>query len=182
MARIEPNQNPSPEAQEKLDAVQAKLGMVPNIFKTFAHSPAVLDFYMQGSGALGNTSISAQLRESIALTVAGANACDYCASAHTAIGAGAGLGADELASNLHAKSEDAKAQAALDFSLKLVNSQGNATDADVQALKEAGYTEGEVLEITAVVAFNIFTNYFNHVADTDVDFPLVSTADVSKAA
>ena len=182
MARIEPNQNPSPEAQETLNAVEAKLGMVPNIFKTFAHSPAVLDFYMQGSGALGNTSISAQLRESIALTVAGVNSCDYCASAHTAIGAGAGLSADELASNLHAKSDEAKTQAALDFSLKLVNSQGNATDADVQALKDAGYTEGEVLEITAVVAFNIFTNYFNHVADTDVDFPLVSTGDVSKAA
>ena len=182
MARIEPNQNPSPEAQETLNAVEAKLGMVPNIFRTFAHSPAVLDFYMQGSGALGNTSISAQLRESIALAVAGVNSCDYCASAHTAIGAGAGLSADELAGNLHAKSEDAKAQVALDFSVKLVSSNGNPTDADVQALKDAGYTEGEVLEITAVVAFNIFTNYFNHVAGTDVDFPLVSTSDVSKAA
>ena len=182
MARIEPNQNPSPEAQEKLDAIQANLGMVPNIFKTFAHSPAVLDFYMQGSGALGNTSISAQLRESIALAVAGANSCDYCASAHTAIGAGAGLSADEMANNLNANSDEAKTQAALDFSIKLVNSQGNATDADVQALKDAGYSEGEVLEITAVVAFNIFTNYFNHVADTDIDFPLVSTEGVSKAA
>ena len=182
MARIEPNQNPTPEAQETLNAVEAKLGMVPNIFKTFAHSPAVLDFYMQGSGALGDTSISAQLRESIALTVAAINSCDYCASAHTAIGAGAGIEADELKSNLSAQSSDPKTQAALDFSAKLVNSNGNPTDADVQALKDAGYTEGEVLEITAVVAFNIFTNYFNHVADTDVDFPLVSTADVSKAA
>ena len=182
MTRIQPVTNPEGQAAELYEAVTSQLGMVPNIFKTFGNSPAVLDFYMQGSGALGNTSISAQLRESIALTVAGANSCDYCASAHTAIGAGAGLGADELASNLHTKSEDAKAQAALDCSLKLVNSQGNATDADVQALKDAGYTEGEVLEITAVVAFNIFTNYFNHVADTDVDFPLVSTADVSKAA
>ena len=182
MARIEPNQNPSPEAQEKLDAIQAKLGSVHNIFKTFAHSPAVLDFYMQGSDALGNSSISAQLRESIALAVAGVNSCDYCASAHTVIGAGAGLGTDELANNLQAQSEEAKTQAALDFSVKLVNSQGNATDSDVQALKDAGYTEGEVLEITAVVAFNIFTNYFNHVADTDVDFPLVSTDNVKKAA
>ncbi|NQZ14348.1 MAG: carboxymuconolactone decarboxylase family protein [Alphaproteobacteria bacterium] len=182
MARIEPNSNPSSEAQEKLNAIEAKLGVVPNIFKTFAHSDAVLDFYMQGSGALGNTSISAQLRESIALTVAGVNSCDYCASAHTKIGEGAGLAADELAQNLHGKSGDSKTQAALKFSLKLVNSQGNPSDADVQALKDAGYSDGEVLEITAVVAFNIFTNYFNHVADTDVDFPHVSTSDVSKAA
>lgn len=182
MARIEPNQNPDAATQEKLDGVKAKLGVVPNIFQTFAHSPAVLDFYMQGSGALSGTSISAQLRESIALAVAGVNSCDYCASAHTKIGEGAGLSADELAQNLHGNSGDVKTKAALDFSVKLVNSQGNPSDADVQALKDAGYTDGEVLEITAVVAFNIFTNYFNHVADTDVDFPLVSTADVSKAA
>ena len=182
MARIQPNQNPSSETQEKLNAIEAKLGMVPNIFGTFAHSPAVLDFYMQGSGALGNTSISAALRESIALTVAGANNCDYCASAHTKIGEGAGLSAEELKLNLSAKSSDPKNQAALDFAVLLVQDRGNVNDNDVQALKDAGFTEAEVLEITAVVAFNIFTNYFNHVADTDVDFPLVSTSDVSKAA
>lgn len=182
MARIQPNQNPAPEAQAQLDGVKAKLGSVPNIFQTFAHSPAVLDFYMQGSGALGKTSINAALRESIALTVAGANACDYCASAHTVIGKGAGLSDDEAAQNLHGNSAEAKVQAALDFAVLLVEQRGNVNDNEVQALKEAGYTDGEVLEITAVVAFNIFTNYFNHVADTDVDFPLVSTDDVSKAA
>ena len=182
MARIQPNQNPTPETQEKLDGIKAKLGMVPNIFQTFAHSPAVLDFYMQGSGALGNTSISAELRESIALTVAGANNCDYCASAHTAIGAGAGMEAGELTSNLSGTSADAKTQAALDFASLLVTSKGNVNDNDVQAVKDAGFTEAEVLEITAVVAFNIFTNYFNHVADTDVDFPLVSTCGACKAA
>jgi len=176
MARIEPNQNPEPKAQEQLDGVKAKLGSVPNIFGTFAHSPAVLDFYMQGSGALANTGISAGLRESIALTVAGANACDYCASAHTVIGKGAGLSDEEAAHNLRAKSEDAKTQAALDFASLLVEQRGNVNDNDVAALKDAGYSDAEILEITAVVAFNIFTNYFNHVADTDVDFPLVSVS------
>lgn len=182
MARIQPNQNPTPEAQAQLDGVKAKLGSVPNIFQTFAHSPAVLDFYMQGSGALGNTSIDAKLRESIALTVAGANSCDYCASAHTKIGEGTGLSADELAHNLNAKSTDPKTQAALDFAALLVNQRGNVNDNDVKAVKDVGYSEGEVLEIVAVVAFNIFTNYFNHVADTDVDFPHVSTEGVAKAA
>jgi uncharacterized peroxidase-related enzyme len=182
MARIQPNKTPSTEAQKQLDGVKAKLGSVPNIFQTFAHSPAVLDFYMQGSGALGNTSISAALRESIALTVAGLNGCDYCASAHTVIGGGAGLNADELADNLKSQSGDTKTQAALDFAALLVTDRGNVSDNDVQAVKDAGYTEGEVLEIVAVVAFNIFTNYFNHVADTDVDFPHVSTSGVTKAA
>ena len=182
MARIQPNQNPAAEAQEKLDAVKAKLGSVPNIFQTFSHSPAVLDFYLQGSGALGNTSIGADLRESIALTVAGLNGCDYCASAHTVMGKGAGLSDTETQKNLHAQSEDAKSQAALDFAAKLVENRANVTDADVQAVKDAGFSDGEVLEIVTVVAFNIFTNYFNHVADTDVDFPSVSTQDVKKAA
>jgi len=132
MARIEPNQNPTPEAQEKLNAIEAKLGMVPNIFATFSHSPAVLDFYMQGSGALGNTSISAELRESLALTVAGINSCDYCASAHTAIGAGAGMETGELTSNLSGASADTKTQAALNFATTLVKNQGNVNDNDVQ--------------------------------------------------
>lgn len=182
MARIEPNQKPSDDAQKQLDGVKAKLGSVPNIFQTFAHSPAVLDFYLQGSGALSKTSISAQLRESIALSVAGLNACDYCASAHTKIGEGAGLAKDELAHNLNSKSSDAKTQAALDFTAKLVKNRAHVSDADVQAVKDAGFSDGEVLEITAVVAFNIFTNYFNHVADTDVDFPPVSTESAPKAA
>jgi uncharacterized peroxidase-related enzyme len=181
MARIQPNTNPAPEAQAQLDGVNAKLGSVPNIFGTFANSPAVLDFYMQGSGALGKTSISAALRESIALSVAGLHGCDYCASAHTVIGKGAGLDDAETGKNLHARSADAKTQAVLDFTAKLVKSRANVTDADVQSVKDAGYSDGEVLEIVAVVAFNIFTNYFNHVADTDVDFPLVSTDDVKKA-
>ena len=182
MARIQPNSNPAPEAQKQLDGVKEKLGSVPNIFQTFAHSPAVLDFYLQGSGALKGTSISGVLRESIALTVAGLNGCDYCASAHTVIGKGEGLNEQEAANNLKAQSEDAKTQAALDFAALLVTDRANVTDDDVQAVKDAGFSEGEVLEIVAVVAFNIFTNYFNHVADTDVDFPPVSTADVKKAA
>ncbi|MEM6810993.1 MAG: peroxidase-related enzyme [Pseudomonadota bacterium] len=182
MARILPNSNPTSDVQEKLDGIKAALGSVPNIFQTFAHSPAVLDFYMQGSGALKGTSISGALRESIALTVAGLNGCDYCASAHTKIGEGEGLSADELAHNLKGASEDQKNQAALTFAAKLVEDRANVTDADVQAVKDAGFSDGEVLEIVAVVAFNIFTNYFNHVADTDVDFPHVSTEEVKKAA
>jgi len=137
---------------------------------------------MQGSGALGSTSLSPALRESIALTVAGLNGCDYCASAHTKIGMGAGLSEGEAAHNLNAKSEDAKTQAALNFAALIVEQRGNVNDNDVQAVKEAGYSDGEVLEIVAVVAFNIFTNYFNHVVETDVDFPHVSTQGTKKAA
>lgn len=182
MARIQPNMTPSPDVQKTLDGVKSKLGVVPNIFQTFAHSPAVLDFYMNGTGALGKSTIPAKLRESIALTVAGQNTCDYCASAHTKIGQSLGASDDELAMNLNGQSQDAKSAAALTFASAVVVKQGRVSDADIQAFKDAGYSDAEVLEVVAIVAINIFTNYFNHVADTDVDFPFVSTQDVMKAA
>ncbi len=160
-------------AKDYMAGIQAKLGGVPNIFRTFAHSPAVGDFYANGSAALGKSTLSAALREQLALTVAGANACDYCASAHTAIGKKLGVADAELPQNLMGKSADQKTQAALTFAKKVVDSKAQLNDADVKAVKDAGFTDAEVLEMIAVIAFNIFTNYFNHIVDTEVDFPKV---------
>jgi uncharacterized peroxidase-related enzyme len=161
--------------KQTLDALHAKLGTIPNIFKTIAQAPAVLDFYMAGSGALGKSSLSAALREQLALTVAGANACDYCASAHTAIGRKVGVAEDELPKNLKALSADSKIQAALTFAKKVTDSKAHIADADLKAVRDAGYNDAQIMEIIAVVAFNIFTNYINHVVDTEVDFPKVET-------
>jgi uncharacterized peroxidase-related enzyme len=169
---IDPTKAQGP-AKQYLDGIQAKLGATPNIFRTFANSPAVGEFYASGSAALGKSTLSAGLREQLALTVAGANKCNYCASAHTAIGKKLGVADDELPINLKAQSKDKKTQAALTFAKKIVDTKANLNDADVKAVKDAGYTDGEVLEIIAVVAFNIFTNYFNHIVDTEVDFPKV---------
>jgi uncharacterized peroxidase-related enzyme len=177
MPRIQPVDPAKAEGKtrEYLDGIKAKLGATPNIFKTFAHSPAVAEFYANGSAALGKSTLSAGLREQLALTVAGANACDYCASAHTAIGKKLGVADEELPLNLQAKSKDAKTQAALTFARKVVDTKGKVNDADVKALKDADFTDAEVLEIIAVIAFNIFTNYFNHIVDTEVDFPKIET-------
>jgi uncharacterized peroxidase-related enzyme len=177
MPRIQPIDPSKTEAATKqaLDGIQAKLGTVPNIFKTLAIAPAILEFYQVGAAALGKSSLSAALREQIALTVAGANACDYCASAHTLIGRKLGVAEDELPAALAGKSKDAKTQAALTFSKKVVDSKGHADDADIKALRDAGYSDQQVLELIAVITFNIFTNYFNHIVDTEVDFPKIET-------
>lgn len=180
--RIPSNPAPSTAAQTMLDGIQKAIGATPNIFKTMAHSPATLNFYLQGSGALKETALSAAMREQLALVVAGANHCDYCASAHTAIGAKQNLTAAEMAANLSGQSGDAKTQAALSFARQIVETRGNVSDAAVEAVRAAGYSEGEILEIVTVVSFNIFTNYFNHVAGTEIDFPVVSTANVKQAA
>jgi uncharacterized peroxidase-related enzyme len=161
------------------DALQSGLGLIPNMTCAMAQSPAVLEGYVLLNGALGKGSLGRKLSEELALTLAGANHCDYCASAHTVLGKLAGLDETQVSSALKATAEDAKTSAALKFAKVLVEKRGQITDADFQAVRDAGFTEGEVGEIVAHVAINTFTNYFNNVAKTDIDFPKVS---VSNAA
>ena len=120
-----------------LEGVQKKLGMVPNLFKTIAHSPAALKFYFAQGEALATGKLSAGLRHQIALVTSGVNNCDYCASAHTLMGKGVGLQIEELAVNLLAQSSDAKVQAALTFSKLILEKQGHVSADDVQAVKGA---------------------------------------------
>ncbi len=168
-------------AKTLLDAVQKKIGMVPNLFATIAHSPAALQAYLQQSEALATGHLTAALREQVALTTAGFNGCDYCASAHTLMGKGAGVSAEEATSNLLGRSNDAKTQAALDFSKAILRTRGHVSDAELAAVRAAGFTDAEIVELVANVAINVFTNYFNNVAKTVVDFPHVSTGSVAAA-
>lgn len=158
--------------KEILDAVNEKMGMVPNIISTMAQSPAVANAYLGFSGALSEGSLPASLREQIALTVGEANSCGYCVSAHTMLGKGAGLADECVLAAREAKASDPKATAALQFAKKVVDQRGAVSASEVAALRDAGYTDGEVGEIVANVALNLFTNYFNHVAGTEIDFPV----------
>ncbi|CAN5535262.1 carboxymuconolactone decarboxylase family protein [soil metagenome] len=168
------------KAKELLDGVKAKLGFVPNLMATMASSPAVLESYLNFSGTLGTT-LNAKLREQIALTVAEINGCGYCASAHSAIGKMSGLDETAILNARRAASDDAKIDAALKFASALVISRGKVSDAEFEAVKNAGYKEKEISEIVANVALNIFTNYFNETAKTVVDFPAIEFPLVSKA-
>lgn len=163
-----------PESKQLLDAVQAKLGMTPNLFKVMAHSPKVLGAYLGFSEALGNGKLDAKLRERIALAVAEQNRCGYCLSAHVAIGKMVGLDEGEIDRARDGGSADSRAQAALVFANKLVQSRGAVSAGDVQAIRAARYGEAEILEIVAVVAVNILTNYVNLVAQTEIDFPNIA--------
>ncbi len=180
--RIQPNTAPNAEAQKMLDGVKAKLGSVPNIFNTFSYSPAVLEAYLGFSGALAKGKLSPAIREQIALVVAGENQCDYCASAHTALGKIAKVEEAELTRNLNGESSDPKTKAVLTFARQIVEKRGMVADSDLSAIKNAGFSEAEIVEMIAVVSLNIFTNYFNHIAQTEVDFPVVSTTSLKRAA
>ena len=167
----------APEQSKKiLEAVEKKLGRVPNLVGALAHSPAALRFYLGQVEALSAGSLAPQLREQIALATAGINRCDYCACAHTFAGKALGLTPEELSENLAGRSLNSQTQAALSFATAIVKNQGRLSDESVQAVRAAGYNEAAVVEIIAHVAMNVFTNYFNHIAGTPIDFPLVTTA------
>jgi uncharacterized peroxidase-related enzyme len=175
MPRLNPIDPTLADARTKplLDAVQKKLGRTPNMMKTMAASPAVLKGYLEFAGALSGASVGARTQELIAIAVAETNGCDYCLSAHTAIGGLAKIPAGELDGARDVRNADAKIAAILRFARTVVEKRGKVVDADVAALRNAGATDAEIAEVVAITALNVFTNLFNNVAATDVDFPRV---------
>jgi len=164
-----------------LGNVEKSMGRVPNLLRTLAQSPAGLGAYLGFSEALSGSKISAQLRQQISLAVSAVNSCQYCASAHTAVGKMIGLDAEELAQNLQVHASDPKVEAALLFARSVVLKRGWVEDNELQQVRAAGYTEGELVEIIATIGFTIFTNYFNHIAETEIDFPVVEVTEPVKA-
>ena len=162
------------KAKELLEAVQAKLKITPNMTRVMANSPAVLAGYLSFSGALAGGALDPKLREEIALEVGEQNSCQYCVSAHTAIGKMTGLSDSEIESARNATSASSKNAAALRFAREIVGKKGLATEADVEAVRHAGFSDGEIAEIIAHVALNVFTNYFNNTAGVEVDFPRIA--------
>lgn len=154
--------------------INGAFGVVPNMFKVIGNSSAALESMWTSFGALGKGVLGAQLGEQIAVLVADINRCEYCLAAHTVLGQQAGVSADEMAAAQAGKSADAKTQAALDFSAKLVKERGQVSDADVQEVRNAGFNDEEIAEILAHVALNVFTNYTNVAFDVPLDFPKVN--------
>lgn len=162
-----------------LDAVEKQLGVVPNMFRLIASSPAVLQGYTANNAALAGT-LDVKTRERIALAVAQVNGCDYCLSAHSYLGLNlARISEEEIALNRMGRSGDPNADAAVRFAVNIVRDRGRVGDADIASVRQAGFSDGQIVEIIAVAAENVFTNLLNLVAGTDIDFPVVQA---SKAA
>lgn len=143
-----------------------------NIFKGMANSPAALETYLGIAGALKNASLSEAEKEVIQLTVGEQNGCDYCTAAHTMMGKNAGLSEDQtIAARRGSIPDDPKLDAVARFAAAINEKKGFVSDDDLKAFKDAGYDDGAVAEVCAVYALAIFTNYFNHINETDVDFP-----------
>ena len=163
-----------------LEAVKKQLGIAPNLFRLVATSPAALEGYVNLSGALSKGELPAATRERIALAVAEINGCDYCLSAHTYLGRNvAKLDDAEITANRNGASNDIKADAAVRFAVKVTQLRGHVTGEDFSAVKAAGYTDAQIIEIVQHVALNTWTNYINTVAQTEIDFPVVNARKVA---
>lgn len=163
-------------SQPLLEGVQRKLGSVPNLFRLIGNSAAGLEGYLGLSGALAKGAIRGATADRIALAIGTINGCDYCLAAHTFLGRRAGLSEAEVAANRDGGSLDAQADAAVRFAVAVSRNRGKVSDAELAAVRAAGYSDAAVVEIVQHVALNVMTNYMNSLADTEIDFPVAPVA------
>jgi len=176
MARINlvTAESASPEQKALYDAIHAQLGMVPNFLKAFANSPAALKAFLGLHGIAGDGSLDAQTRERIALALAQQNGCEYCLSAHAAIGRKAGLDGAEIEANRAGTSQDEKAAVAVRFARSLVAHMGEVSNDELQQMRSAGYSDADIVEVITHVGMNILTNLLGKAGRIDIDFPKVA--------
>lgn len=159
-----------------LDTVNQKMGKVPNIFKLMANSPAAVEAYLAMSGALAKGVLSPETREKLAITCAEVHVCEYCLSAHYAIGKSIGMSEADLEEARNERSKDPKENAILGLARSIITNRGDLSETAWHEYRDAGITDAEIAEVIAHVGLNTFTNYFNKIAQTEVDFPRIKTA------
>ena len=175
MSRINPlpSEAATGKTQELFAQVQTKLGRVPNLMQTLGHSSSALGGYLSLNDSLSQGILAVKDRERIALVVAEHNGCGYCLAAHSAIGKMVGLNASQIAESRNGQASDSKADALLRFVQRVLNSNGQIDDSDLDQFRAEGYSDGEVAEVIAHISLSVMTNFFNNVAKTEVDFPEV---------
>lgn len=159
------------ETAQLLQQINGAFGVVPNMFRAVANSPAALRSMWGAFGALGGGTLGALLGEQIAVAIADRNDCEYCLAAHTALGRKAGASAQQMASAQAGESNDPKTAAALKFALAVLEKRAQVGDADMAGVRQAGFNDAEIVEIMAHVALNLFTNYVNVAFKVPLDFP-----------
>ncbi|MFM5172411.1 carboxymuconolactone decarboxylase family protein [Aeromonas veronii] len=174
MSRIQPVSQPQPAATQTLTTLRRNLGMVPNLYATLAHSPALLNGFLAFAEALGKGRLTAPQRELLALAIGQANACQYCLSAHTLLASKAGFSAQEIRAARLGQASAPLDHALLQLATALVNQRGVISDEQLASARAAGVDDELLLEVLGQVVVNTLTNYGNHLAATEIDFPPVT--------
>ncbi|MEW4490945.1 carboxymuconolactone decarboxylase family protein [Thalassoglobus sp. JC818] len=177
MSRINPvsTEAANEKTQELFGQVQSKLGRVPNLMQTLGHSAAALGGYLSLNEALSHGTLSAKDRERIALIVAEQNGCGYCLAAHSAIGKMIGLSQEEITEARVGNASESKPDALLRFVKRVLDTNGQVSDDDLEQFREEGYSDGDIAEVVAHISLSVLTNFFNNVAQTKIDFPKVES-------
>lgn len=174
-ATLKPDQVPA-ESKSTLDAFTKSIGFTPNMMASFAQSPIAFNAWAALLGSLSKA-LDVKTRDSIGLAVSEVNGCNYCLSVHSFTAEHmAKLPAEEIRLARRGHAIDPKRDAAVQFARKVIETRGQVGLADLKAVRDAGYTDANVMEIVALVAMYSLTNFFNNVFDPEKDFPAVTPA------
>ncbi len=167
---VEPSQATG-EVKKIYDNLEKAMGKVINIFQGMGNSEAALNAYLNMSGALKKGHLSPEDREVVYLTVSQKNGCNYCLAAHTGIAKKAGMTDEQVIAVRKMHPENEKHQALGRFVQRVMETKGFVDDADLKAVRDAGYNDGQIAETIAFIGLATYSNYFNHVFGTELDFP-----------
>ncbi|CAG2157952.1 carboxymuconolactone decarboxylase family protein [Cupriavidus numazuensis] len=171
-----PVQDATGQTAELFGAIRKAIGKVPNAYATIgSNAPAVLANALQTGQILKNGALSARELEAINLAVSEHTGCDYCVAAHTLMGKLAGYSGQQMRQLREGSyPDDVKIDALVRFVLELVGTRGTVPAESVQAVRAAGYTDGQIVEVIQAMSAILFTNMVNRVNDTTLDFPAVA--------
>ncbi|MBR0875010.1 peroxidase-related enzyme [Bradyrhizobium tropiciagri] len=156
--------------------IKKAIGSVPNTFAAIAaHGPAALKSVLAADAVLAGGSLTKRDQEIIKLVISDAGGCDYCVAAHSHLAKLAGVDPDVLRQIREGEQTgDPKRDALVRLVRKLAQSSGTVGEADFAAIRAAGYSDAQLVEISLAFATTVFTNVFNRINDTDIDFPAVA--------
>jgi uncharacterized peroxidase-related enzyme len=175
MSRIAiPTRDDAPAASQLiLDGVYKQLGFVPNLHRLMSISPDVLTGFISLQSSLAKT-LDIKTRNTIALAVSEMSGCGYGIAAHSYVATNlARMSPQEITLNRQGGSHDAKRAAAASFAQHLMKAYGKVSDADLRAVRDAGYSDAQIIEMVALSAQFVLTDLINHVAQTNIDFPAI---------
>jgi uncharacterized peroxidase-related enzyme len=172
---LTPAQVPA-ESKQTLDMFTKNIGFTPNMLAAFAQSPIAFNAWATLLSSLSKA-LDVKTRDSIGLAVSEVNGCNYCLTVHSFTAEHmAKLPADDIILARKGHASDPKRDAAVQFAQKVIQSRGQVSEGDLKAVRDAGYTDANIIEIVALVAMFSLTNFFNNVFDPETDFPAVVPA------
>ncbi len=169
------------DLKQMFDQMEKGLGMVPNIFKGMAANPVILNAYFALDKSLAESTLTPRQREVVRMTTSVVNDCGYCQAAHTAISKGLKLEDDYIIAIRRGQVDDPQDQALITLTRRLIETKGFVANDELSAFQQAGFTEANITDVITIIAQKTLTNLFNHVHETEIDFPEIPSLSATPA-